>query len=87
MAELDIAMLAIFMLGAFGVHVEPWSPHPPVMVGAGLLYFAARIAVPIMICKLKQIWRYRNGKEKHRKEDSHGSRFHRSGHWRGRDVR
>ena len=88
MDELDMAMTVIFLLGVFGVHVEPWSPHPPVMVGAGLLYFVARIAVPIVIRKLRVfLWRYKNGQERHNYKGSHGDRVcrswdRRSGHGR-----
>jgi len=87
MDELDMAMIVIFLLGVFGVHVEPWSPHPPVMVGAGLLYFMARIAVPIVVRKFKYFRRYRNGQEKCDYKGSHGDRVcsrrdRRSGHGR-----
>lgn len=48
MNELDIAMVVIFLFGLLGAHIEPWSPHPPLMIGAGLLYFGAKIAVHII---------------------------------------
>ena len=91
MDELDMAMIVIFLLGVFGVHVEPWSPHPPVMVGVGLLYFMARIAVPIVVSKIKFLWRYRNGQKRSSNKDSHGNRIYRSWDRRsgrgGRDPR
>lgn len=43
--ELDCAMAVIFILGLIGIIIEPWSPHPPLMVGAGSLYLAVRCAV------------------------------------------
>lgn len=88
MAELDIAMLAIFMLGAFGVHIEPWSPHPPLMVGAGLLYFGARLAVPIVARKLSLYFRrYRNGQKENRNKNLDGNRICRMRHRRSGDRR
>ena len=43
--ELDLAMVVIAVLGVFGMIFEPWSPHPPVMVGVGSLYLIVRCAI------------------------------------------
>lgn len=43
--EFDIAMLVIAVFGIIGIICEPWSPHPPLMVGVGSLYLAIRCAV------------------------------------------
>jgi len=50
--ELDWASVTILLFGLLGLVIEPWSPHPPVMVGYGLLYLAARITVTVMVYKL-----------------------------------
>lgn len=43
--ELDVAMLIIAVFGLIGIVCEPWSPHPPIMVGVGSLYLIVRCAV------------------------------------------
>lgn len=43
--ELDVAMLIIAIFGLIGIVCEPWSPHPPIMVGVGSLYLIVRCAV------------------------------------------
>ena len=51
MNELDMAMTIIFTFGLLGMHYEPWSPHPPLMVLVGGVYLGARIAAHIMTHK------------------------------------
>ena len=48
MAELDVAMLIIFFFGVFGLITEPSSPHPLAMVCGFLIYYCAKITVPIV---------------------------------------
>lgn len=43
--ELDVAMLIIAGFGLIGIVCEPWSPHPPLMVGVGSLYLIVRCAL------------------------------------------
>lgn len=43
--ELDVAMLIIAIFGMIGIVCEPWSPHPPLMVGVGSLYLVVRCAI------------------------------------------
>jgi hypothetical protein len=43
--EFDIAMLIIAIFGMIGIVCEPWSPHPPLMVGVGSLYLVVRCAL------------------------------------------
>lgn len=43
--ELDVAMLIIAIFGMIGIVCEPWSPHPPLMVGVGSLYLVVRCAL------------------------------------------
>lgn len=43
--ELDVAMLIIAVFGLIGIICEPWSPHPPIMVGVGSLYLVVRCAI------------------------------------------
>lgn len=45
MAELNVAVLIIFGFGLFGMVIEPYSPHPPVMVALGLVFFGLKILV------------------------------------------
>lgn len=52
-AELDFAVIVIFLSGCIGRYIEPWSPHPPLMVGVGFVYILARIAVHIVVSKLR----------------------------------
>lgn len=51
MAEIDIAVVVIFGFGLLGIVIEPWSPHPPLMVLFGCSYICTRIATAIMVSK------------------------------------
>ena len=52
MINADIAMVIIFVLGIIGTIIEPWSPHPLMMLKVGLLYFCVRFTAPIIVTKV-----------------------------------
>lgn len=49
MAEIDVAVGVIFGFGLLGIVIEPWSPHPPLMVLFACSYICTRIATAIMV--------------------------------------
>ena len=57
--ELDVAMLIIAGFGLIGIVCEPWSPHPPLMVGVGSLYLVLRCAI-FTIALMKDYLRSKN---------------------------
>ena len=61
--ELDVAMLIIAIFGMIGIVCEPWSPHPPLMVGVGSLYLVVRCAI-IATAIMKDYLRNKNSQRR-----------------------